>query len=78
MEIRRSQAAEITKGYMPKKHVYLLASISPQLRISRLVWRPEEEISHALLQELAHLSKKHWGLCAREYGCFCYRSRNVR
>jgi len=65
------------KGHVSKDHIHLLASIPPQVTISRLVQWLKGKTSYKLMHDFPHLKKAFWGRHLWARGYFCCSTRNI-
>ncbi len=76
-QVCQEHEVTILKGHVSKDHVHLLASIEPQVTISRLVQWLKGKSAYKLLHEFPMLQKKFWGRHIWARGYFCCSSGNI-
>ena len=68
---------EILSGVVAKDHVHVLASIPPQVSVSKLIQKLKGKSSYKLQREFASLRKEYWGQRMWARGYFACSTGNI-
>ena len=76
-QICSDMSVEILSGVVSKDHVHVLASIPPQVSVSKLVQKVKGKTSYRLQREFEGLRKQYWGQRMWSRGYFACTTGNV-
>ena len=68
---------EILSGVVSKDHVHILASIPPQLSVSKLVQKVKGKTSYKMQREFQALRKQYWAQRMGARGYFACSTGNM-
>jgi len=76
-EICSGIGVEILSGVISKDHIHMLASIPPQIAVSKLIQRVKGKTSCKLQREFSGLRKEYWGQRMWARGYFACSTGNI-
>jgi len=76
-QISSDMGVEILSGVVAKDHVHVLASIPPQVSVSKLIQKLKGKSSYKLQREFKSLRKQYWGQRMWARGYFACSTGNI-
>ena len=76
-QICSDMGVEILSGVVAKDHVHVLASIPPQVSVSKLIQKLKGKSSYKLQREFKSLRKQYWGQRMWARGYFACSTGNI-